>query len=136
MGQLSTPELHGVLDPITVFQELDRPPDLRLEIALTDLRLEANFLEGDRALAPLGFLLALRQLVLVLAEVEKPDHRRRRHRGDLDEIVAPVLRHREGQSRGHDAKLCTLFVDDPHLWYANHLVYAQVSADGCPLVAC
>ena len=96
-----------------------------------DLRREADFLEGHRALLALGFLLALGQLVLVLAEVEELDDRRGGHRGDLDEVEASFLRHLEGPGRGHDAQLGTLFIDHPDLWDPDHLVDAQVSADGC-----
>ena len=95
-----------------------------------DLRREADLLEGHRALPALGFLLALRQLVLVLTEVEEPDDRRGGHRGDLDEVEPPFLRHFEGLRRGHDAQLGTLFIDHPDLWDPDHLVDAQVSADG------
>ncbi len=72
VGQLPTPELDGHLDPITVLQELDRPTDLRVEVALTDLRLEPDLLELDRPGLPLGLLVPLGQFVLVLAVVEEP----------------------------------------------------------------
>ena len=130
MGELASPELDRHLDPVAVLQEVDRPPHLRVEVALADLGLQADFLEGDRALAPLGLLLLLGQLVLVLTEVEELDHRGRRHGGDLDEVVSPFLRHREGLSRGHHPQLGSLFIDHPHLWDADHLVDAQVSTDG------
>ena len=136
VGQLPTAEADGHLDPITIFEELDRAVDLRIEVADADLRRQADFLEGHRALLALGFLLPLRQLVLVLTEVEELDHRGLRHRGDLDEIVSPFLRHLEGLRRGHDAQLSTLFIDHPNLWDPDHLVYAQVSTDGSPLVCC
>ncbi len=130
MGQLTSTELDRDLDPIAILQELDRPPDLRVEVAATDLGLETDLLEGDRALLALGLLLALRQLVLVLTEVEKTSHRGLCHRGDLDEVVPPLLRHRESLCRGHHAQLGSLFVNHPDLWDPDHLVYAQVSADG------
>ena len=135
MGELATAELDGDLDAVSVLQELDRTPDLRIEVADADLRLEADFLEGDRALLSLGFLLALGELVLVLPEVEEPDDRRRRHRRDLDEVEPPLLRKSKGLLRGHHAPLVPLFVDDPDLWDTDHLIYAQVSADVSALVA-
>src|SRR5688572_7333855 len=136
VGQLPTAKADGHLDPITIFEELDRAVDLRIEVAYADLRRQADFLEGDRALLALGLLLPLGQLVLVLTEVEELDHRRLRHRGDLDEVVSPFLRHLKGLRRGHDAQLSTLFVDHPDLWDPDHLIYAQVSTDGSPLVCC
>ena len=136
VGQLAAAEADRDLDPVAVLEELDRAADLRVEVADADLRLEADFLEGHRALLALGLLLALGQLVLVLPEVEETGDRRSGHRCDLDEVEAPLLRHLEGLRRGHDAQLVSLFVDDPDLWDPDHLVDAQVSADGCtPLVA-
>lgn len=134
MGQLPTPEPDGHLDAIAVLQELDRPVDLRVEVALADLRRQADLLEGDRALLALGLLLALRQFVLVLAEVEEADHGGLRQRSDLDEVVSPILRHLEGTWCGHDTQLVSLFIDYPDLRDPDHLVDTQVSADGSPLV--
>ena len=103
---------------------------LGIEVTDTDLRREANLLEGHRALLALGFLFTLCQLVLVLTEIEEADHRRLRHRGDLDEVVSPLLRHLEGPRRGHHTQLGTLFIDHPDLWDPDHLVDAQISCYG------
>ena len=130
MGQLPAAEANSHLDPVTVLQELDRPVDLRVEVARADLRRQADLLERHRALPALGLLVPLRQLVLVLTEVEKLDHRRRGHRGDLDEVVPPLLRHRESLRRGHHTQLGSLFIDDPDLWDSDHLVDAQISCYG------
>jgi hypothetical protein len=130
VGQLPTPEPDRHLDAIAFLEELDRPMQLRLEVADADLRRKANLLERHRSLPPLGFLLPLRQLVLVLPEVEKTGDRRGSHRRDLDEVEAPFLRHLECPRRRHDAQLRALFVDYPDLWDPDHLVDAQVSADG------
>src|SRR4029078_3663824 len=83
-----------------------------------------------RALLALGFLLALRELVLVLAEIEELDHRRRGHRCELDAVQGSFLRQLARPGRGHHPKLGTLFIDDPHLRDTDHLVDAQVSTDG------
>ena len=129
VGELPAAEADGHLDPVAVLEELDRAVDLGVEVALADLRRQADLLELDRALLPLGFLLALRQLVLVLTEVEKPDDRRGRRGRDLDEVEPTLLRHGERLWRRHDAELLALIIDDPHLWDTDHLVDAQVSAD-------
>jgi hypothetical protein len=134
MGELASPELDGDLDSVALLQELDRPANLGIEVADADLRLEADFLEGHRALLALGFLLALGELVLVLPEVEEPHDRRSGHGSNLDEVQSPLLRKSKGFWRGHHAPLVSLFVDDPDLWDTDHLVYAQVSADVSPLV--
>src|SRR4029079_19667251 len=73
VGQLATPEADGHLDAIAVLEELDRAMDLRVEVTLADLRRKADFLERHRALPALVLLLALRQLVFVLTEVEELD---------------------------------------------------------------
>ena len=116
---------------IAVLEELDRPMELRQEVARADLRREPHFLEGHRALPALVLFLPLRQLVLVLPEVEKTSDRWSRHRCHLDEVEAFLLRHFEGSWRGHDAQLVPLVVDHSDLWDPDHLVDAQVSADGC-----
>ena len=133
MGQLPTAEADRHLDPIAILEELDRPVDLRIEVALADLRRQANFLECHRALPALGLLLSLRELVLVLPEVEELDHRRRSHRSDLDKVVPTFLRHLEGLWRGHHAQLGSLFIDHPDLWDPDHLIDAQISCYCSPL---
>jgi hypothetical protein len=104
--------------------------DLRIEVTGADLGREADFLEGDRTLLALGFLLPLGQIVFVLSEIEELDDWGRGHRCDFDEVQAAFLRHFERLRRRHDAKLSTLFIDDSHLWDADHLIDAQVSTDG------
>ncbi len=130
MGQFASAEPDGHLDPIAILEELDRPMDLGIEVAAADLRREADFLEGHRTLLALGFLLPLRQVVLVLTEVKELDDRWRSHRGDLDEVQASFLRHFERPGRGHDPKLGTFFINDPNLRDPDHLIDAQVSTDG------
>ena len=131
VAELAAAEADRHLDPIAVLEELDRAMDLRQEVARADLRREPHFLEGHRPLPALVLLLSLRQLVLVLPEVEEASDRRSRHRCDLDKVEAPFLRHLEGLWRGHDAQLVPLIVDHSDLWDPDHLVDAQVSADGC-----
>jgi hypothetical protein len=133
VGQLATPESHRDLDPVSVLEELDRSMDLRGEVADADLRRQSDLLEGHRPLPSLGLLLALRDLVLVLAEVEKSGDRRLGHRGDLDEVQPSLLRHLEGSRRRHHTELIALFIDHPDLWDPDHLVDAQVSCYGWPL---
>ena len=134
MGQFAASEAHRHLDPVAILEELDGSMDLGVEVADADLRREADFLEGHRTLLALGFLLALRQFVLVLPEIEELDHRRRCHRGDFDEVEPPVLRHLKGFRRGHHTQLGTLFIDHPDLRDPDHLIHTQVSADGSLLV--
>ena len=81
------------------------------------------------------FLLAAGLLVLELTVVEKPRHRWRCHRRDLDEIQTSFLREPEGIACGHDAPLVSLLVHDPHLRDANHLVYSQLSTQACSLIS-
>src|SRR3990170_1366709 len=130
MSQLATPEPDRHLDAIAFLEELDRPMDLCVEVADADLGREADFLERHRPLPTLGFLLLLGQFVLVLTEVEEPRDRRRCHRCYLDEVEAPILRHFESLGCRHDAQLVALFVDHPDLWDPDHLIHAQISADG------
>ena len=127
MADFAPTELDGHLDPIAVLQELDRATDLGVEIALTNLYFEPYLFEIDRPLMAAGFLLAPGLLILELALVEKPSDRRCRHRGDLDEIVASLLRNPESLRRGQHAHLVALFVHDPHLRDANQLVDAELS---------
>ncbi len=127
VAHLAAPELDRDLDPVAVLQELDGAADLGVEVALADLRLEPDLLELDRPLVAAGFLLAAGLLVLELAVVEQTRDRRSGHGGDLDEVDAPLLRESESLTGGHDAQLAPVFVHDPHLRDADHLVDAQVS---------
>jgi len=129
MGQLAPAELDRDLDPVPFLEELDGPPNLGIEVALADLRLQAHFLEGHRTLFSLGFLFALRELVFVLPEIEETNDRGRGHWGDLDEVVAAFLRESERFRGRHDPALCSIFVDDPDLGDSDHLIDAQVSTD-------
>ena len=70
---LAAPELDRDLDPVAVLEELDGASDLGIEVALADLRLEADLLEFDRTLVPPGFLLLAGLLVLELPVVEELD---------------------------------------------------------------
>ena len=98
------------------------------------LGFEADLFEGDGSLPPLGFLLTLGEFVLVLTEIQESRHRRTGQRCDLHQIEPPLLRKPQGVGRSHDAKLATVFVDNPHVEHADHLIDAQVSADGEPLL--
>jgi hypothetical protein len=129
MGELSPAELDRNLDPVPFLQKLDGPPDLRIEVALADLGLQADLLEGHRTLFSLGFLFALGELVLVLPEIEETNDRRRCHGRDLHEVVAAFLRESECLQGRHDPALSSFFVDDPDLGDADHLIDAQVSTD-------
>ena len=130
--ELTTSETNRHLDAISVRQEFDRSMDLGLEVADPDLGRQPHFLECDRPLPALGFLFLLGQIVLVLTEVKELGDRRCRHRCNLDEVEAAILRHLESLGCRHDSQLIALFVDDPHLWDSDHLVHAQISADGDP----
>ena len=130
MAELAAAEADRHLDSIAVLEKLDRAMQLRQEVARADLRREPHFLEAD-ALSTLGLFFPLRQLVLVLPEVEETSDRWGRHRCHLDEVEALLLRQFKGSWRGHDAQLISLVVDHSDLWDPDHLVDAQVSADGC-----
>jgi hypothetical protein len=83
---------------------------------------------------PLGFLLALGQLVLVLTEIQESRHGRAGQRCDLHQVEPPVLRKPQGVGCSHDTKLATVFVDNPYVEHTDHQIDAQVSADGEPLL--
>ena len=134
VSQLASAELDGNLYSVALLQEFDCPPDLGIEVADADLRLEADFLEGYGLLSALGFLLALGQFVLVLTEIEESRHGGTGQRCDLHQVEPPLLRKPQGVGCSHDAKLATVFVDNPHVEHADHLVDAQVSANGEPLL--
>ena len=92
-----------------------------------DLYFEPYLFELDRPLMAAGFLFAAGLLVLELPVIEEPGDGRGRHRGDLDEIEASLLRNTESLRRGQHAHLIALFIHDPHLRDANHLVDAELS---------
>ena len=127
VADFAAPELDRHLDPVAFLEKLDRAPDLGVEITLADLDLEPDLLEFDRALVAPGFLLTASLLVLELAIVEQTRDRWRGHRSDLDQIVASLLREPEGIRSGHHARLVSLFIHDPDLRDADHLVDSQLS---------
>jgi hypothetical protein len=133
VGELPASELDRDLDSVAVFQERDRPPHLRIEVAGADLGLQPDFLESDGALPPLGFLLTLGQFVLVLTEIEESRHRWAGEGCDFYQVEPPLLREPQGVGRSHDTQLATVFVDDPDVEDSDHLIYAQVSANSEPL---
>ena len=73
----------------------------------------------------LGFLLALALLVLVLAVIDKPAHRRLRIWRNFYEIEPACFRFAQGVLWTHDAELFTFFVDDADLGRANLMIDAR-----------
>ena len=134
MSQFATPELDGNLNSIAFFQELDGPPNLCIEVSHADFRLETHFLEGDGALLSLRLLLTFGQFVLVLTKVEESRHGGNSKRCDFHQVEPPLLRKPQGVGRSHDTQLATVFIDDPKLEDTDHLIDAQVSANGEPLL--
>jgi hypothetical protein len=94
-----------------------------------DLDGQPHLLEGLRLLLLLLLPLALVELVLVLAVVEDPTHRRDRRGRNLHQVEPLLLGQGECLGGGHDAQLLPFVVDDAHLADADHLVDAEVSCD-------
>ena len=115
VGQLATAELDGHLDPVAVLQELDRPSDLRVEVALADLRLEADLLELDRPRTSASLPSRAWPARTCTGRSRAGASPGRRRRRNLDEVVAALLRQSKSVARGHDAELGSLLVDDPDL---------------------
>src|SRR5205085_9057794 len=83
---------------------------------------ELDLLGLDRRRVLPSLLLLLGLLVLVLAVVHDPAHRRERARRDLDEIEPLLLRHAHRLVRRQDAELGAVVRDDADLRNADAMV--------------
>src|SRR5690606_41089752 len=113
VGHLPSAEHHGRLDLVALLKEAARVADLELEVVLVDAGPELDFLDLDLVLLlpRLAGLAGL--LVLVLAVVHDPDHRRPRVRRHLHQIETLALGDGERFVNRHDAELDAIGTDDP-----------------------
>src|SRR5688572_10160205 len=105
MGVLAAAEEDGRLDLVAFAEE---PLDvllLELIVVLVDLRPELDLLDEDHLLVLFRRSGALLLLVLVLAEVHDPAHRRHGGRRDFHEIQSLAARERQRLRRRHDPEL-------------------------------
>src|SRR5688500_12198654 len=105
MADLTSTELDRHLDPIAVLQELDRAPNLGVEVGITYRYFKPYLLEIHRPLMAPRFLLTPGLLVLEMAVVKQTGTGRVRHGGDLYEIGASLLFKSESLRRGQHAHL-------------------------------
>src|SRR5690606_6187377 len=113
VGHLPSAEHHGRLDLVALLKEAARVADLELEVVLVDAGPELDFLDLDLVLLlpRLAGLAGL--LVLVLAVVHDPDHRRPRVRRHLHQIETLALGDGERFVNRHYAELDDNGTDDP-----------------------
>ncbi len=129
VADLTPAEADRDLDAMPVVEELARPAHLRAQVVRVDLDGEPDLLEGLALLLLLRVAVALLKLVLVLPVVEDSAYRRDRSRGDLNEVQTLLPGQLLCPDRGHHSELLTVFVDDPHLANANHLIDAEFPCD-------
>lgn len=98
---------------------------LELVIVLVGARPELYFLDGNKSLFGLCFLLFLLLLVLELAEVDYSADRRLSLRGDLDEVQALAARDFDRLLRRHYAELIAVVIDDADFTNADALIDAH-----------
>ena len=123
---LSTAEHDRDLDLVTLAEELLDLAGLRVEVAGADLGAVLHLLHGDVRGLLAGFLRPLGSLVLVLAVVHDPAHRRVGLVGHLDqvEVLLPGDRQRFGQWA--DAQLLSVGGDQADLTSPDALVVARL----------
>ena len=91
-----------------------------------DLRRDANFLPGHRLLALLRLFRLLLLGEAVLPEVEDLRDRRNGVRRDLHEVVAEVLRVREGARGRQYTERFAVGTDEAHGWDADLVIDPQL----------
>ncbi len=132
VGDLPPLEDDGRLHLVPLGQEPPRVSHLEVKIVCIGLRVKPKLLQqGDVLVLLLDFVL-LRQLVLVLAEVDDLADGGRGIGNNFHEVGFPLLGQADRGRRRHDAQLSAVLVDDAHFRDANFLVDAGtlLFADG------
>jgi hypothetical protein len=120
---------------VTLVDELADLAGLGLEVTPADLGPVLHLLDGAGAGLLAGLLVPLGRLVLPLAVVEDPAHRRFGERGHLDEIELQVPGDREGLRQGLDAQLVAVRIDEAYLTRPDPVVDPEVGAVRCGYAA-
>src|SRR5438876_5261329 len=110
---------------VALVQELVDVAGFDLEVVLSDLGAEPHPLDVTGAAMTAATLFLL--LVLVLAIVNDPAHRRHRRRCHLDEVELGLRRFHQRVTNPHDPQLLAVGPDDPHLSCADFFVYAWLA---------
>ena len=114
MRHLAAAEKNRGLDLVALGQEALDVLLLELIIVLVDLRPELDLFDVDYFLVFLGLARALLLLILILAEIHDPAHRRYGRGRDLDQVQSFLLGNGQRLRRRHDAELLAVIID-----YAN-----------------
>jgi len=128
VGHLTAAEPDGDLELVALVEEPLRGFDLRLDVVVVDLRRHPDLFPGDGLLLLLGVLGLLLLLVPVLPEVEDLGHRRRRVRGDLDEVPPLALGELKGTRCRYDPKLGPVGADEADGGNADLVVDAELGS--------
>ena len=125
MRELPAAEAHGDLQLVAFIEEFRGGTDLRVDVVVVDLRRDPDLLPRDGLLLLLGILGFLLKVVPVLSEVAHARHRRLDVRGDLDEVVAFLLRLRERARRRDDPELLAIGTEEANSRNTDRFVDPQ-----------
>lgn len=123
MRNLASPELAGDLDLVAFFQEPPRILQQKAEVVLGGAG--TNLYTLYFLLFALPFLLALAELVLVMAKIENLGNGGVGRRRDQDEIQSLFPSQVKGLPGLHDAQLAPVRSDDPYIPNAQHALVRQ-----------
>ena len=135
VGDLAAAEHHGEAHLVARLEEAPDMLHLEVHVVALGLGAELDLFDLDRRRVLAGLLLLLGLLVLVLAVIHDPAHRREGARRDLDEIQALLLGDPDRLVGRQDAELlATVFDDDSHLGDADAVVDAQAALGTAAIV--
>ena len=127
VNDLATSEHHDDLYFVSFFKETKDVLQFEFKIMVIRAWAEFHFLQHDILLFCAGGMFPLSFHELVLAIVHDSANRRVRGGGNLHQIKPFVFGDPDRSRRGHDAKLCSIFVNDANLSGSNAIVDACLS---------
>src|SRR3990172_7805236 len=124
---LAASEPHRYAHLVPLAEEIVHVFHFRLEVVLADLRREAHPFQVAAAVMRPAAPLTL--LVLVLAVIHDPAHRRLGRRGDLDQVENRLLRPLQRVTHTHHAQLLAVGADHTDLLCADPVVHSWFRGD-------
>jgi len=129
MTKLARSEENRYLYLITAGQEFLGLAESIVNVMWIDFRTQTHLADFTSLLVFPSLSLPLRLLIFPLPIVQKTRNRRVGLRCHLNEVGHPFFREPQGLRQGHDAQLCSLFIDDPHFSSTDLLIDALFLSD-------
>lgn len=131
VGHFTTSELQRNLDFVTIREELDNMTNLRVEIALADLRSEFHFLHRNVRCLLSSFSRSLRLLVSKLPVVHDAANGRTCQRSNFHEIEIEFTCEAESFREGFDPQLGAIWSDHTYFTSTNAVIETRFIRRRC-----